>query len=321
MRGHNAMESCELEILASIDDLAWQEPTAQASTIDADPPRPAKIRKRHAVATGLRNLLGGAPQQSSYRCKARDSNLSRNSASEPEPAPVSKLAAYTAFKRQRRMETAAQGEIAKSESLSKEWSEMPAEEKVRLECKRKEDQRAEDAAALEEACDAERRSAAHAMLAKLREQESRKPTVAEIREKVKQATSTGTKKQKRKIEQREAVPAPVFPQRVQKSGCDNTSERRRERVKNLTTGSKGAATISSSHGISLEEVSAKLSAPTLSSDWQRRDGDSDDEEPLLEVDMPENCDARKLMDDDLRRKNSAAMVRRLVQDQHRYSKS
>jgi len=68
----------------------------------------------------------------------------------------------------------------------------------------------------------------------------------------------------------EAMSAPVFPQRLAASTGVNRADRRREiagSVRSRTEGSKAEITITASHGVSLAEVSARLSAPTLSCDW------------------------------------------------------
>lgn len=220
---------------------------------------------------------------------------------------------------------------------------MSEQQKQQFTDQEEESNRAADAAALEEAigqerqafirqekesaCRQERQPAAksnQSMLETLRAQASRQPTAAQIREKVMSAAKADKmekqtqKKKGKKAVEHEAAPVPVFPhQRAHASAVADSAGRRREMavaMRSRTEESKSHISIASSNGVSLEEMSARLNAPTLSSDWKPRDADdSDDEEPMLQVDMPENTTARQLFDDEVRRKNSAAIVKKLTQ--------
>jgi len=285
------------------------------------PKREAVVRRAHAVATGLQGLHQGIRAAPAFPSRSGPSGHRHPSGSSSASAPLSMdLKALTAFKRQRRWELAEQGKDPfKDEGASSAWKELSEEERDRVKLRERERERAEDAAAMEEARRAETVSAAGAMLKKLREQESRVPTAAETRARLSQETKASRSgKRKHKDDKMPEIARPVFPQRQEVLNVADRADRRREKadtVRTRTEENKASVTIASSARVSLTEVSAQLSAPTLSCDWARRD-DSDDEDTAadsLTVDMPADSEARKLMDDELRRKISSAQVRRLVQ--------
>lgn len=276
-------------------------------------------RKPHAVATGLRGLLRGIRADPAYNVRSGGGHVSSSISSASASCGLNSEA-FSTFKRQRLFELASQGKDLPKNAALKEWKELPEEERERIKGEVRERRKAEDAAALEEARGAETESAAGSLLQKWREQASRTATPAEIRARLAGSTNTSVSaKRKRKSEEQAEVPRPLFPQK-QALNCTERADRRREMagsVRTRTQGSKASVMIAASHGVSLMEVSAQLSAPTLSCDWARRDdgwnSDSDVEQPSLTVDMPADSEARKLWDEHMRRKISSAQVRRLVQ--------
>lgn len=306
---HNEGTATASEVM---DQFAWHEPPVADGA--ARTALVQRQRRPHAVAT-LRNFPG-LPKPS-YQ---RESSSSASAAGPAGSCMKPHNAVFDAFKRKRLFEKAKQGQELPKNMAWKEWSALPEEDRNSFKCELQELQRADDATALAEACSAERKSAAAVVLQKLREQASRKPTAAEIREKLTQsAPGPSSQKRKRKdaVKENVPIPAPVFKQRSGALGCAERADRRREMagaVRSRTEGSKADITIASSHHVSLTEVSARLSAPQLSCDWNRHTGsDSDAEDSRLEVDMPADSDSRKWMEEDLQRRISAAKVRRLVQ--------
>jgi len=287
---------------------------AQSSTTAAGQ-RPA--RRPCSVAIGVRgSLLHGCRVEPSN--KGGRSQSFSSTASSAASSGAFGNEALSAFKKQRRFELAAQGKDLQPGAALKEWLALPEEERERFKREVRERRLADGAGALENARRDETESAAGGLLQKLREQENRKPTPAEIRARLtEEASASGGKKRKQKDIEKAEIRRPVFPQKQDSMNCADRADRRREiagSVRTRTEGNKAAVTITSSHRVSLAEVSAQLSAPTLSCDWARRDDDdSDTEQPDLKVDMPAESEARKLMDDHLRRKISSAQVRRLVQ--------
>lgn len=277
-------------------------------------------RKPHAVATGPGGLLRGIRPDPAYNVRSGGGHVSSSIGSASASCGLNSEA-FSTFFRQFLFENASQGKGPPTNSaVLKEWKELPEEERERIKREVRERRKAEDAAALEEARSAETEGAAGSLLQKWREQASRTATPAEIRARLAGGTNTSVSaKRKRKSEEKAEVPRPLFPQK-QALNCTERADRRRQMagsVRTRTQGSKASVTIAASHGVSLEEVSAQLSAPTLSCDWARRDdgcnSDSDVEKPSLTVDMPADSEARKLWDEDMRRKISSAQVRRLVQ--------
>lgn len=276
-------------------------------------------RKPHAVATGLQGLLRGIRADPAYNVRSGRGHVPSSTSSASASCGLNSEA-FSTFKRQRLFELASQGKDLPKNAALKEWKELPEEERERIKREVRERRKAEDAAALEEARGAETESAAGSLLQKWREQASRAATPAETRARlVGSANTSVSAKRKRKGEEKAEVPRPLFPQK-QALNCTDRADRRREMagsVRTRTQGSKASVTIAASHGVSLMEVSARLSAPTLSCDWARRDdgwnSDSDVEQPSLTVDMPADREARKLWDEQVRRKISSAQVRRLVQ--------
>ena len=118
---------------------------------------------------------------------------------------------FSAFKRKRLFDHASKGEDLPKDSAWKEWKELPDEERKRYKREAEEQRRAADAAALEEARNDEAKSAASVVLQKLKEQASRKPTVAETRERIKQGAAVpSVQKRKGKKVEPEAMPAPPY---------------------------------------------------------------------------------------------------------------
>lgn len=307
-------------------DAGRQVPDAGGSDISrSDAPHIAAVgqragpRKPHAVATGLQGLLRGIRPDPVQTVRSGRAHVPSGSSSASAPGGLNSEA-FSTFKRQRLFDLASQGKDIPLHVILKEWKELPEEERERMKRQVQERRKADDAAALEEARSVEAESAAGSLLQKWREQASRAATPSEIRDRLAgSANSSKTAKRKRKGEEKAEIPQPLFPQKRELNVTDR-ADRRREMagsVRARTEGSKASVTIAASHGVSLMQVSAQLSAPTLSCDWARSDNggnsDSDVEQPSLTVDMPADSEARTLWDEQMRRKISSAQVRRLVQ--------
>lgn len=115
------------------------------------------------------------------------------------------------------------------------------------------------------------------------------------------------------------VPQPVFPSRA--VGLAPPPDRLLE-MATLRAQAEGALArlrVVSSRGVDLSAVSARLSAPTLSCDWQCdvEDREEGDPQALLEVGMPADCQVRGLLREELQQRISSAQVSLLARGRGR----
>jgi len=117
------------------------------------------------------------------------------------------------------------------------------------------------------------------------------------------------------------VPRPVFPSH--RAALEDRARQRRQSATALRAQAEGRGaevSVASSSGVNLTDLSACLSGPTLSFDWQDADAwsESDGSGDGLEVDVPAEAEeARGLLERELRHKISSAQVQSLAQRQQR----
>mmetsp|Transcript_156400 Transcript_156400/g.299937 ORF Transcript_156400/g.299937 Transcript_156400/m.299937 type:complete len:286 (-) Transcript_156400:46-903(-) len=267
-------------------------PATSSSGQDAEPATGgATVRKPFNIATGLRGL-----DCFKYQPKA-------------ESAPKSGL--HTFLQRRRAAGTVGESKPAslKTFDLLREWRDLPADEKEQYDQEAREQRSAG--------------STASGIKGRLQEQGQAARAVKPLDPNADPLKPRG----KRKHETPKAeVRRPVFPRRATAAGAAECREdRRREMADTIKVRAEGSAArvaISSSHGVSLAEVSASLSAPRLSCDWEAAaaatiwaDGESEhnDAHGLLTVDLPDDGRARDFLQQELRREISSAQVRSLAE--------
>lgn len=210
--------------------------------------------------------------------------------------------AYGCFVEHKRAEHAANGVTTPVMALKRQWLGLSAVERDEFERKARERRTS--------ACGAG--SAAKLLRQQLLDQ-TKKPKVRLPDTSIGPTAKRNRKDAKEPIVQ---VPLPVFPQHH--VALQDKAEQRRQFAHALRAQAEGrgaALSSMSSSGINLSSVNACLSGPTLSFDWQGADewSESDDAGEGLEVNLPMEREARKLLQQELCQKISSRQVHSLVQ--------
>lgn len=224
---------------------------------------------------------------------------------QPKAEPTAKSGMQLFMQRRRAAGTASDGTPAslKLTDMLRDWRDLPANEREQYEQEAREHRSAGIAVS--------------GIKCRLQEQGQAARPIKPLDPNADPLKPRGKRKQETpKPELRQAV----FPRRASTAATEAREDRRREMadtIKVRAEGSVARVAISSSHGVSLADVSASLSAPRLSCDWEASaaakiwaDGESeDDAHGLLTVDLPDNGKARDFLQQELRREISSAQVR------------